>query len=294
MKPPRSITHSVRTGLLLVCFGAAPTIGAEPTAARPEAGSIPLPVQQEQVEIDAESDRAAPAGHGMVRLWNFTDRAADSGLGVFLGRPGDSPPPENDRVWLARGFRNGERKDYRGVRSGRYELYVVPDASRQGAMVAIPENILPETLQLPARTFVTVGEGTYQTLLFRAAGGRIAVESLRDDEMDPSVRTLRVWNLLPDITPTVSRIEGDRRSILVRSLGTETQSVALPTSSRLVVLEISHPLPGGATARWNAEADFSSVRSCSLLLYRDRYGRAISSVAADAPLLPTSTPNPLP
>ncbi len=261
---------------------------AQDNVERPEPSSAEVPVQEDEAGVAELTDEEQAfiseqrTKFGFLRLWNFANKGSSDGLAVFIAA-GSSVPAPDQRLWLGRGSRPGELRDYAEFEPGSYELFVMPDASRQGNMVSLPESFEPETDNLlTKRLAVRVRAGNYMTVLVFDDNGSLAAKILDDSSMEP--KKLRLFNFTSEFTPDVDAIVGDKRASIAQDLQSEL-AVELPAEASVVTFEVSYPTGvEGFIGRMNVEGDFRGVRSCSLTVAYDRYGRFSTRLVEDAPL----------
>ncbi len=276
--------------MLLACM---PVRSQEASGERPEPGSVQVPAQDDEraqdepsgeelgsEEMKQEAERRGKVG--FVRLWNFAHKSSAEGVAVFLSRGSGSLPPPEQRLWLGRGSRSGELREYDEFEPGMYEVFVQRDASRQGAMVELPEKFEPDADNLlPSRLGLRVAPGFYQTVLLYDDAGGLAARVLDDSAVVPT--KLRLFNYTREYRPAISILGQGRSVTLVEQLDKE-HVLDIPASARVATLEVAYPTQvEGFTGRLNVECDFAAVRSCSLLVFYDRYGRLTARAIEDAP-----------
>ncbi len=262
---------------------------AQDNVERAEPGTIKVPdqveIEPEQEELTAEEQELLAeqrSRSGFLRLWNFAIKGSGDGLAVFIAQ-GTSVPPADQRLWLGRGSRPGELRDYADFAPGTYNIFVMPDASRQGNMVQLADEFEPETDNLlSSRVPLRIRAGEYMTVLVFDEGGKLAAKVLDDSAMEP--KKLRLFNFTSEFTPDVAAIVGEKRASIAEGLQGEL-AVELPPEAGIITFEVAYPTGvQGFIGRMNVEGDFRGVRSCSLTVAYDRYGRLSARLVEDAPL----------
>jgi hypothetical protein len=276
-------------------FAFALAISPSPSAAqdRPEPGTAVVPVQTDEVpslgapfeEVEPKISAESP---GFVRLWNFA--APEAGrLAVFLVDYGKRIPPVTERAWMARGSRPGETRNYRPFKPGRYELVVIADNSSQGSMAQLPDeaDVARDNLLSSRQGIEIQGADHHTVIVTTSPEGSLQVQVLNDSAVEN--RRLRCFNLTKELAPSITLAGKNRAQPLVDRLAFGFQEVPLTGVSGITTFQVSlPPNPSGFAASLNAEIDFSGVKSCSLLIFNDRYGRFAVSGKTDAPLPPVA------
>lgn len=262
-----------------------------PAQNRPEPGTAVVPEQIDEApspeerfeEAEPENRRESP---GFVRVWNFAP-AASGRLGIFLVDYGKRIPPVAERSWLGRGSRPGETRNYSPFKPGRYELVVIADNSRQGAMAQLPDEAdASRDNLLAARQGIEIQGADHHTVIITTSpDGKLLAQVLKDSAVES--RRLRCFNFAKDLSPSVRPANPPDAKPLLEALPLGSREIPLPGASAITTFQIALPPdPSGFAESLYAEVDFSGVRSCSLLVFRDRYGRFNVSGKADAPLPP--------
>lgn len=258
-----------------------------PTA-RVQPGQGTVAVQSDEGESSTSDTPVArlnrnEKGDGFIRLWNFAEKNSASGIGVFLAKDGRIVEPEQ-RLWLARGSRNGEVRSYLEVPPGKYDVIVLRDASQQGAMVDVSSLAAADKDFLSKPIPVEITEGAFFTVVVRDVGDSLDVEVLSDHKV--SAKALRLFNFSDEDSVIVSVLNPGGAPTVISKLGQEPVIATIPPSLSSATFEVSYPsdLPG-KIASMNVEADFTDVISCSLIVAHDRYGRLSIIARPDAPII---------
>lgn len=280
--------------ILFILFLSDRTLAQDTSGDRPEPGTIQVPNQADEKEgrdepateelspEEIKREAAAREKYGFVRLWNFAHEFSADGIAIFLSKPSSRPAPPDQRLWLGRGSRSGELRDYAEFEPGNYQVFIQRDPSRQGAMVKLPDDFDPDSDNLlPSSQALRVRPGTYQTVVVYEDGNGLAARILEDSLTKPT--KLRLFNYTRKFQPAISVVANEQRVPLIENLGDEYET-AIPNSARIVTLEIAYPSKyEGNTSRFHVECDFAGVRSCSLVVFYDRYGRLTARAIPDAP-----------
>lgn len=276
--------------MICLVMGLPPTAPAQNNVDRPQPGTVEVPVQEDESDRpesgqpdgeDAGREAERRGKSGFLRLWNFANQSAGEGVAVFVAR-GSAVPPADQRLWLGRGSRPGELRGYAEFDPGNYNFFVLRDASRQGAMVTLPDefdmrndNLLRERLNVNLRA------GAHHTILIHDENGRLAAKVLDDSAIEPT--RLRLFNFTDEHRPDVNLLERDGRTPIAEDFSGES-IISIPGTTRIVTIEVAYPTAvEGFMGRMNVECDFSNVRSCSLVVCHDRYGRLSVRAVEDAP-----------
>lgn len=284
-------------GFLLVAWWFAGS--AEATEPRPGPGSVRVPAME---RFDATVDPVDDPGligpveepeegaerPGYVRVWNFAG-TMENRLAVFLsadgfGETGEDAVDEGSAVWLGRGLLPGRTSDYQSVPSGRYELIVQPeprsnfaDLESEGFLQLTPDNLLTAE-----RTGLAVRPGAYQTVAVTTADeGKVEVRIIDDGGGSREGTVLRVFNTLGETRPRLSLPNSD--TSLAESIEEGLHEFHPRVAPRPVTYEVAFPINEYQAIRRFVEVNHGLGQSCTILVFRDRYGRPTVRAVVDAP-----------
>ncbi len=230
-----------------------------------------------------------------VRLWNYSFSAGAPSVAVFLGPPGDKVPPFEKRLFIARGSKCPEQRNWFEVPKGDYEIYVVADDAVPGDMgVKIGPDAPPQPSLLGKRQGLRVDGGSYQTVFLQPLEGQIVAKVLDDSAASSGATRLRVFTCNTPVRPTVSILANNgSQKPLLEKVGPEGADVLLTNQPNPLTLEISYPLRPDFISRQNLEIDYDRFKSSTIIFAPDRYGELSALSTNDAPkVAPLSNPAP--
>ncbi len=260
---------------------------------RPLPGSIPVPSLPDRPdEADALPPPRQHKDSGYLRIWNYGYSIADSGLAFLLSPTGRSGSEAGERQWLARGVRAPTIREYREIPSGKYQLLAVRDRSRAGD----PDPALNEddlSAITVAQLDLVIESDSFQTVLARdSPGSSLLLQEISDSET--KVPQLRIFIFSPEARPTFTLVSGSERKVFLHELKSPQTTVDLSSSNEPLLIEITSISPRGLPVQHTARIGGQNVKSYSLLIGPNRYGRTTVRATADAPMIPPPSPSPSP
>jgi hypothetical protein len=261
---------------------------------RPEPGSVQVPLQQEApVDSGDETTAAVLASEEGEEPTGFL-RALVAGLSpdgryaLGLAPAGQSPPqfPEeivDGFVWLNRGLRAGDVRDYVEVPVGVYDLVLleedVEQFTSQSSEFAPPSwQAIKSKARQPVRV---VRHGVQTAVLFLDAERPETV--VFDDRFDQTgAGRLRLVNLTENRQGRLSLMSGGDEKTLAANLPSRHAEVALPGGLRAVSYIAEWPgSKPESTIRQFFDVDHSRNPAITLVVMNDRYGRITGQLLRD-------------
>lgn len=259
---------------------------------RPEPGTIQVQPLAEDAEYEREETERmleeTPEGIGFLRVW-----AADgeSGARVAVGLvPTDrSGRPQRDAdgefsefVWLFRGMRGGDFRDYIEVPSGAYRFVVVEETDPPPGDTGDEWFRPPRSSRLLMETSenLLIPENSRQTAVVRNVGDRLDLEIMDDTPSSSQSKRLRVFNFAP-VDPVVSVRAPDGRERPIWGEGDKPREISIPPTATDMLFVVSYPNERDIPIRRHCEANFASSPSNSIVIFQDRYGRTTAKILPD-------------
>jgi len=260
---------------LLVCFAQAED--------RPPPGSVPVPSQQDEdiddltPEMPALPDDPEIRGRtAYLRVW-FIPAENTPDLSVFL-----LPSIGSQFHTLATGLKGTLLANYRDVPAGRQTLLIchsdlllqfqetITSADLRGLADSNPQNVRTLDVQL--------GGASFQTIIISTDG----VTTLDDSAIPAREKRIRTINFATGLSPQIRLREGQNYSPLFTGIGNQLQEQTLPTNTQHVGLQMACQVTPDFEAQLNMEVSLRGVRSCTAVIYRNRYNQLDFLVTRDA------------
>lgn len=273
--------------LAAACQG--PGLAQETLSPSSKPGSKPSQGEEEspeQTEFSREKEKS-----GFFRIWNFAYSSKETGLAILLVPAGEKMPPPDKRNWIARGSRAPETRSYREVETGKYTLYLLRDGSKAGK----PDpSINGEDIEgvVQKKLDLEIEKDSYQTLLLTGEETTTpATELLNDSKLTGTLPKLRIYNFVLATRPTFTAFLKGKRVTFLNNLETARYETNMQAAERPLVIEMTSLTAAGATARQTVQIGGEPVKSYSLLIAPDRYGRTSVLPVSDAPKVPPDPPS---
>ena len=188
---------------------------------------------------------------------------------------------DGDFLWLFRGVRTFDFRDYQEIPPGRYSLVVVQE-------IPVDHADLENYFRRPAKDKLLHRSPSFElrenqslTLLLEREGERWAHREL-DEPATPGKR-LRVLSLVD--APVEVGLEARDGRVATLWGGTQgtPEIVSLPPAAKEAVVLVRFPNQRGTQLSRRHEADFGTAPSISVVIFPDRYGRITSRILPNLP-----------
>jgi len=262
---------------------------------RPEPGSAQVPSHQEiSPEVDDPSPAVSrpteeedPQATGFVRAWAAglsLDGRYALGL-VPAGQPIPEYPDEivDGLVWLTRGVRAGDLRDYVEVPIGMYNMVVLQEDVEQ--FTAQDSEFKPPSwrgVKSKSLQPIRVTRNSTQTAVLFLGGDQSEVVALDDRFNQAGASRLRLLNFTDNRQGRLTLLSGGAEQTLATNLPSRQGEVKLPPGLRSV--SYIGEWPGSKPdfmIRQFFDADHARSPAYTLVILTDRYGRVTGRMVRD-------------
>lgn len=263
----------------LICLGG-PLLPAQD---RPAPGSVPVPSQNDEnpenltPEMPELPDDPEIRGRtAYLRLW-FIPKEGTVPLSVFL-----LPSTGSQFHTLANELEGTLLANYRDVPAGRQTVLICPTEF----LLQFEETITAPDLkrladsnpQQVSTLDVQLSGSSFQTVLLSPDG----VNVIHDSNIPLGEKRIRTINFANGLSPEIRLRKGRQYSSLFSNITNQLQEEKLPANSRHVGLQMACQVTPDFEAQLNMEVSLHGVRSCTAVIFRNRYNQLDFLVTRDA------------
>jgi len=279
--------------LVLICLLVASHATAQ---SRPLPGSAVVQ-QQEEVEEQSSQVKLPEAGTepeegsgdpgGFVRVWlGGLPSEMSYAIGLIphdAQAAGGGENEINDFVWLSRGVRTADLRDYLEVPVGVYNVVILTEKVEQftadASLFRLPAW---RDIKFRSQEPIRVTAGGIQTLLIVSRGGKVQTIVLKDRHQSDGPRRIRVVNLTEGRTGTLTLVSGGGEEVVARTLPALNDEFVLPANLRRV--SYRGEFPGSkpeSMVQQVFDVDHGIHPAYTFVVFVDRYGRVTGRMLPD-------------
>jgi hypothetical protein len=259
---------------------------------RPEPGSVQVPVQQENGAEDASpaSVSTAETEGGHVRVWQFAPTEEER-LAVALLPQGGSleaalrGDAQSPLIWLHRGLRGGDLRDFLDVPEGNYQVLVLRENIRDFSDPSADFSALPSSRDVlfQSRSPLRVNIGSGSTVIISKNGTSYSVEVVEENLANPTPE-VRVYHFSDLGNARLSILRPNANPAIVwEGKAGDQSTLPLPRNPGSVNYQMEIPGSGQRMVRQVFEVSHQFSPSVSFVIFNDRYGRSTARVLANRP-----------
>jgi hypothetical protein len=227
-----------------------------------------------------EKENQGKAGSGYLRFWNMLPPGGEPMLLILKTESKSDEPTRAPLIVINYGFKGGDMTGYRRITAGKYSLgFFKPVETKEDG--SVPELVWEKLDSITKKKYqIDVKIDECHTALIENKDG-IEVALLEDTKEPDYGIQLRIIHRVPGQAVDIGFLRGEEETIVWTGKGPFTETKQIEKLDKLMPFfaDITHK--NGMKARRSFEVDCSFIRSHTMVVMNDPYGRVVCRTYRD-------------